>query len=97
MPVTKGFHDCVVAFSSPGKTLAVGYDSSDMEARVLLWDVATRQRLVGEPLPVEAGFVESMAFSPDGKTLAAGYGYVSGGGVVLWDLDLTDSSRVNGT
>ncbi len=29
-----------------------------------------------------------MAFSPDGKTIAAGYGAGGGGGVVLWDVDL---------
>jgi WD40 repeat protein len=27
-----------------------------------------------------------MAFSPDGKALAAGYGTVGGGGVVVWDV-----------
>ena len=37
------------------------------------------------PLPVKEGDVTSVAFSPDGKTLAAGYG-VDGGGVVLWDV-----------
>src|SRR5208337_1337952 len=35
-----------------------------------------------DPLPVKEGNVEGVAFSPDGKTLAAGYG----GGVILWDV-----------
>ena len=40
-----------------------------------------------DPLPVKEGSVESVAFSPDGKTLAAGYGVGGGGGgVVLWDV-----------
>ena len=36
-----------------------------------------------------------MAFSPDGKTVAAGYHDVSGdgGGVVLWDVDLESWQR----
>ena len=41
---------------------------------VVLWDVAARKRLVDEPLPVKEGNVKSVAFSPDGKTIAAGYG-----------------------
>ena len=55
---------------------------------VVLWDVAARKRLADEPLPVNEGDVESVAFSPDGKTIAAGYNGVDGGvgGVVLWDV-----------
>ena len=57
---------------------------------VVLWDVATRRRLAGDPLPVPEGFVRGVAFSPDGKTLAAGYAGYFGvsawvGGVVQWD------------
>ena len=52
----------------------------------MLWDVAARKRLADDPLPVKEGDVKSVAFSPDGKTLAAGYGDGVGGGVVLWDV-----------
>ena len=55
---------------------------------MVLWDVAARKRLADDPLAVKEGDVTSVAFSPDGKTLAAGYGDVGGGGggVVLWDV-----------
>ena len=54
---------------------------------MVLWDVATRQRLMQAPLPVKEGLVSSIAFSPHGKTLAAGYSVNDvGGGVVLWDV-----------
>jgi WD40 repeat protein len=49
---------------------------------VVLWDVATHKRLAEQPLPVEESTVGSVAFSPDSKTLAAGFGR----GVVLWDV-----------
>ena len=48
--------------------------------------------LVEDPLPVTEGRVNSVAFSPDGQALAAGYnagfddGLANNGGVVLWDL-----------
>ena len=87
-----------MAFSPDGKTLAAGYRGFPVgrgnNARlggggVVLWDVAARRRLAQDPLPVKEGYVGSVAFSPDGKTLAAGYLVgegAGGGGVVLWDL-----------
>ena len=53
---------------------------------MVLWDAAARKRLADEPLAVKEGNVQSVAFSPDGKTIAAGYsGATASGGVVLWD------------
>ncbi len=40
---------------------------------MVLWDVAARKRLADDPLAVKEGNVKSVAFSPDGKTIAAGY------------------------
>ncbi len=36
---------------------------------------------------MKGGSVKGVVFSPDGKTIAAGYSVASGGGVVLWDVD----------
>jgi WD40 repeat protein len=90
------------AFSPDGRTLAIGYGGGRTLASrygvpavggvgggVVLWDVATHQRLDWEPLIEEEGYLFSIAFSPDGRTLAAGYSGVGddlGGGVVLWDV-----------
>jgi WD40 repeat protein len=61
---------------------------------VVLWEVGGRVRLQEKPLAVAEGYVSSVSFSPDGKTLAAGYSSGVGGvygfggdsGVVLWEV-----------
>ena len=57
----------------------------------MLWDVRSRSRVTESPLFVKQGAVESVAFSPNGKTIAAGYKrgeFESVGGVVLLNVDL---------
>jgi WD40 repeat protein len=79
-----------VAFSADGKTIAAGYGANG--GGVVLWDVATRQRLVTDPLTMQEGVVKGVALSPDGKTLAAG----TDGGVVLWVVDRKSWQRTAG-
>ncbi|MEO3829356.1 serine/threonine-protein kinase [Actinomadura sp. B10D3] len=70
-----------VAFSPHGPILAVGGD----DGTVRLWNVETR-RQIGKPLNEgDIGPVLSIAFSPDGNTLAITRGRL-GGVVRLWDV-----------
>jgi WD40 repeat protein len=71
----------LVAVSPDGRTLATGAD----DGRMQLWDFRTRRR-IGRPLLAGGGEpslgVESIAFSPDGRRIAA-----SGPlGVRIWDV-----------
>ena len=76
-----------MAFSPDGRSIVAGGGDFGVRESVVLWHVATRKRLLDEPLGVKGGQVVGAAFSLDGKTFAAGYrGIGLNGGVVLWDV-----------
>lgn len=55
-----------LAFSPDDKILVSAHDDS-----IRLWEVSS-QKPIGQPLTGHTGDIESLAFSPDGKTLASG-------------------------
>ncbi len=86
-----------LAFSPDGKTLAVGggkviEEGWGYQEAIVFWDIATGQlvhSIWGAPIqppprwpPFNQSLVNSIAYSPDGTLLAAGY---NDGAVVLWD------------
>jgi WD40 repeat protein len=79
-----------VVFSPDDKTLAAGHGGG-----VVLWDMEHRARLADAPVVAE-GEVGSVAFSPDGHTLASAHRHfgTGGGGVVLWDVDIDSWPRL---
>ena len=71
-----------VQFSPDGKTLGTASGSiHGGSGEVFLWDVQTRERI--GVLNHESDVHSELAFSPDGRTLAAG---ISDGKIVLWDV-----------
>jgi WD40 repeat protein len=69
-------HVSAVSFSPDGRTLAASaYD------KVVLWDLGSRTRRASLPMGT-FNVADRLAFSPDGKLLAAGDG---GGKLILWD------------
>ncbi len=77
-----------VAFSPDGKILASGscgkVDNQRIcnQGEIILWDIATRKP-IGQPFIGNTGFVNCIAFSPDGKTIASGS---ADGKIIIWDL-----------
>ncbi len=63
------FETAASAFSPDGSHMA----SSDFDGTVRLWNVASGQQ-IGQPLRSDAGWVNAVAFSPDGSRLATATG-----------------------
>ncbi|HEY0171293.1 MAG TPA: pentapeptide repeat-containing protein [Pyrinomonadaceae bacterium] len=68
------------AFSGDGSLLALGVNAGGARWKVQLWGTAGGQK-IGEPFAPSTGEVESLAFTPDGRYLAAGW---VDGGISLW-------------
>ncbi|MGW3369371.1 protein kinase domain-containing protein [Streptosporangium canum] len=76
-------------FSPDGRTLAIPRRDG---SAVTLWDVATRQSLT--TLETGTGPVMALAFSGDGRRLAAGVGGAGGKEIQIWDVR---AGRITGT
>lgn len=66
-------------FSPDGKILAIW---GSLQRVVVLWSVETREKLL--TIDAHDSYVYSVAFSPDGKTLASGSFY---GDIKLWNIE----------
>ncbi|HWO65900.1 MAG TPA: serine/threonine-protein kinase [Umezawaea sp.] len=75
-----GASACAVAFSPDGKVLAAGGNRTG-DATTYLWNVADRT-MIG-PLDQSRSIMKSLAFHPDGKTVA---GVTHTGGIKVWDV-----------
>jgi len=89
--INKRILDCrpgitAVACSPDGKKVAFGYTINN---NVVIWDLNTdkRRELKVDSDPYTSYTYYSMAFSPDGKRVAAGTFDTTAGKVIVWDLD----------
>jgi WD40 repeat protein len=80
-----------MAFSPDGKIVAAGVVGRGKRglsrSRLVLWDAAQHKHQEDVALPGGVGSVISMAFSPDGKTIAVGTLHGNNGAIVLWSTE----------
>jgi len=88
---TTGSDVSALAFSTDGARLAAvvtgshGASAEGMDETLWLWELGADPRLLARSAISSAGILE-LAFSPDGRSLAAGGGTVGGGEVHLWEI-----------
>ncbi|MFF3693189.1 WD40 repeat domain-containing serine/threonine protein kinase [Streptomyces sp. NPDC002221] len=79
-----------VAFSPDGRLVALGRDGRDCIGTAVVWEVASGKQVaslaVGPGSNGTLGAARSVAFSPDGRTLAVGYGSDLKGAVDLFHV-----------
>jgi WD40 repeat protein len=78
-------HVIATAFSHDGLRLA-----SASWQEVIVWDVETGEKI--RTLRGLVGAIQSVAFSPNGKRLAAASGYKAKGEIKIWDATLWDKT-----
>jgi WD40 repeat protein len=76
-----------IAISPDGKHLGATLDSSHFATVIALWNLTDGTRTTHSFSGRGSERFEGLAFSPDGKFLAAGYGRSNSAGVLLWRLD----------
>jgi WD40 repeat protein len=64
--------------------MAAAYDGP--QGGVVLWDVARQERLIEKPLTAAQGRVNTLAYSLDGRNLAATYFGAAEARVVQWEV-----------
>jgi WD40 repeat protein len=88
--IENGEYILEVAFSPDGELLATAEaEVGHIPTPVRVWDVDTGYQLVGLRSPSDSGACYSVAFSHDGRTLAAGWGTTNKQErILLWDTAL---------
>ncbi|MEW2220266.1 serine/threonine-protein kinase [Streptomyces sp. NPDC006990] len=78
-----------VALSPDGQTVAAACSDEGNIGKVPVWDVRSgkliKDLVVSTDRDTSTSWMMSVAFSPDGKTLAAGYSRSVEGGLVFWE------------